>query len=239
MTERTLTAFRHIVALIPALDEEATIGGVVSALGDVASRVIVVDNGSRDGTTDVARAAGAEVVREPRRGYGQACLAGIAAAPEADVFLFLDGDGSDDPAQAADVLAPILSGTADLVIGSRVLGGLDPRSHPWHAVFGTRLCVGLLNLVSGARATDLGPFRAIRAPALASLGMADRDYGWTVEMQVRAAFAGLRVVEVPVRHRPRQGGRSKVSGTLRGTLGAATKILFTILRHAGSRRRRA
>ena len=163
------------------------------------SRVLVVDNGSRDGTAAAARAAGAQVVVEPRRGYGQACLTGIAQAPEAEVFLFLDGDGSDDPRQAADVLAPILSGAAELVVGSRRLGGLDTRSHPWHAIAGTRFCVGLLNLLSGARATDLGPFRAVRAEALARLGMRDRDYGWTVEMQIKAARAGYASARCPWR----------------------------------------
>jgi glycosyltransferase involved in cell wall biosynthesis len=222
---------RRIAAIIPALDEEQAIGPVV--IGALASvpRVIVVDNGSRDGTAAAARAAGAEVVLEPKRGYGRACLAGLAAAQDAQVIVFLDGDQSDDPRQIPDVLAPILSGSADLVIGSRALGRSEPGSHPWHAVLGTRLCVTLMNLLVGTRATDLGPFRAIAASALARLGMADRDYGWTVEMQVKAARAGLRVVEVPVDYR-RRVGRSKVSGTFRGTLGAATKIILTIVRYA-------
>lgn len=228
----------RIVAIIPALDEEAAIGAVVRGVLGSVSRTIVVDNGSRDATATVARAAGAEVVSEPRRGYGQACLTGLAAAGEADVLVFLDGDSSDDPRQIPDVLAPILDGRADLVIGSRPLGQAEPGSHPWHAVAGTRFCVTLMNLLVGTRATDLGPFRAITASALARLGMADRDYGWTVEMQVKAARSGLRVVEVPVDYR-RRIGRSKVSGTLRGTLGAASKILLTIVRYARLTRRGA
>jgi glycosyltransferase involved in cell wall biosynthesis len=225
----------QVVAIIPALDEEETIGEVVRALPSVVTETIVVDNGSRDATAQRARDAGARVVAEPRRGYGQACLTGIAAAASADVILFLDGDGSDDPAQAGEVLAPVLAGRADLVIGSRRLGSREPGSHPWHAVLGTRLCVGLLNLLSGSRASDLGPFRAVSAEALRRLAMRDRDYGWTVEMQVKAAQLRLRVVEVPVAHRQRRGGRSKVSGTLRGTVGAGTKIIATILRHAWPR----
>jgi len=222
----------RIVAVIPALDEEETIGVVVRAMPPIVTETVVADNGSRDRTAEAARSAGARVVAEPRRGYGQACLAGIAAAGDADVLLFLDGDGSDDPAQAGAVVAPILEGRADLVIGSRNLGRRERGAQPWHAILGTKACVGLLNLLTGARATDLGPFRAVSARALRRLGMTDRDYGWTVEMQVKAALSGLRVVEVPVAHRPRAGGRSKVSGTVRGTIGAGTKIVGTILRHA-------
>ena len=224
----------RIVVVIPALDEEEAIGAVVREIPPVVHEVIVVDNGSRDRTPQAARAAGARVVSEPRRGYGHACLAGIAAAGEADVFVFLDGDHSDYPAQLVDVVAPILEGRADLVIGSRQRGRREAGAHPWHAVLGTRACVGLMNLLSGSRATDLGPFRAITAEALQRLDMRDRNYGWTVEMQVKAARQGLRVVEVPVDYRPRIG-RSKVSGTVRGTIGAGTKIIATILRHAFNR----
>jgi glycosyltransferase involved in cell wall biosynthesis len=175
------------------------------------------------------------VVSEPRRGYGQACLAGIAAASAADVVAFLDGDHSDYPEQLTAVVAPVLEGRADLVIGSRRLGRRAPGAHPWHAVFGTRLCVVLMNLVAGSAATDLGPFRAITADALRRLEMRDLDYGWTVEMQVKAARRGLRVVEVPVDYRPRIG-RSKVSGTVSGTVKAGAKIIATILRSALVRR---
>jgi glycosyltransferase involved in cell wall biosynthesis len=192
---------------------------------------VVVDNGSHDRTAEVARAAGARVVSEPRRGYGQACLAGIAAAEGADVFVFLDGDHSDHPRQLPDVLAPILAGEADLVIGSRALGRRGKGSHPLHAVLGTRLSVALMNRLIGTRATDLGPFRAVTAEALGRLDMRDRNFGWTVEMQVKAARRGLRVREVPVDYRPRVG-RSKVSGTLLGSVRAGARILGTIARHA-------
>ncbi|HEX9188567.1 MAG TPA: glycosyltransferase family 2 protein [Vicinamibacteria bacterium] len=222
----------RIAVVIPALDEEEAIGAVVREIPPVVADVIVVDNGSRDRTAEVARAAGARLVGEPRRGYGHACLAGIAAARGADVIVFLDGDHSDYPAQLADVVAPILEGRADLVIGSRNRGRREAGAHPWHAVLGTKACVGLMNLLTGSKATDLGPFRAITAEALRRLDMRDRSYGWTVEMQVKAARQGLRVVEVPVDYRPRIG-RSKVSGTVRGTIGAGTKIVLTILRHAG------
>jgi glycosyltransferase involved in cell wall biosynthesis len=224
----------RVAVIIPALDEEAAIGLVLGELPPLALEVIVVDNGSIDRTSEIAQAAGARVVREPRRGYGQACLAGIAAAPGADILAFLDGDHSDYPAQLVDVLSPLLAGQADLVIGSRRLGRRAPGAHPPHAVLGTRVCVGLMNLLIGTRATDLGPFRAITSTALGRLGMRDRTFGWTVEMQVKAARRGLRVVEVPVDYRPRIG-RSKVSGTLGGTIRAATKILVIIARHALSR----
>jgi hypothetical protein len=221
----------RVVVIIPALDEEQAIGDVVRDLVPLVSQVIVVDNGSRDRTAERAREAGAMVVSEPRRGYGQACLAGIAAAGDAGVLAFVDGDRSDDPRQLVQVLAPILENRADLVIGSRSLGRRAPGAQPWHAIAGTRLCVGLMNLLAGSRASDLGPFRALSAAALRQLAMADRNYGWTVEMQVKAARAGLHVVEVPVDYRPRVG-KSKVSGTLRGTFGAGTKIIATILRYA-------
>ena len=225
---------KHVAVVIPALDEEQAIGLVLAEIPDLVSEVVVVDNGSRDRTAQVAEAAGARVVFEPRRGYGQACLAGIAAVPDADVVVFLDADHSDHPAQLAAVLAPILSGEADLVIGSRRLGRRARGSHPIHAVLGTRVCVGLMNLLIGTRATDLGPFRAITAEALRTLDMRDRSFGWTVEMQVKAARRALRVREVPVDYRPRIG-RSKVSGTVSGSVRAGARILGTIARHALSR----
>ena len=225
-----MTAAR-VVLIIPAVDEEEAIGHVLAEVPSIVSEVIVVDNGSRDRTAEVARAAGARVVAEPRRGYGQACLTGIEAAGEADVLAFVDGDHSDHPVQLGDVLAPVLAGEADLVVGSRSLGRRAAGAHPWHAVVGTRACVALMNLAFGTRATDLGPFRAITGAALRRLGMQDRSYGWTVEMQVKAALHGLRVREVPVDYRPRIG-RSKVSGTLSGSVRAAWGILATLARHA-------
>jgi glycosyltransferase involved in cell wall biosynthesis len=227
----TIGSVTRVVAILPALDEEEAIGLVLDEIPGVVSETIVVDNGSRDRTAAVAASRGARVVHEPRRGYGQACLAGIAAAGEADVLLFVDADRSDYPAQAVAIVAPILAGTADLVIGSRRLGRSAPGAHPWHAVLGTRLCVLLMNALIGTRASDLGPFRAIRSDALRRLGMRDRNFGWTVEMQVKAQRAGLRVVEVPVDYRPRIG-HSKISGTLAGSVRAGGKILGRILYHA-------
>lgn len=219
-----------IAVVIPAVDEEAAIGQVLAEIPEGVADVIVVDNGSQDRTAEVARAGGARVVPEPCRGYGQACLTGIAAARGADVIAFLDGDHSDFPGQLGQVLAPILAGEADLVIGSRQLGRRARGAHPAHAVLGTRFCVGLMNLLFGTRATDLGPFRAITAPALKRLQMRDRSFGWTVEMQVKAALCGLRVVEVPVDYRPRIG-TSKVSGTFVGSVRAGARILGTLARY--------
>jgi glycosyltransferase involved in cell wall biosynthesis len=224
----------RIAVVIPALDEEEAIGLVVREVPPIVSDIVVVDNGSRDGTARAARAAGARVVAEPRRGYGQACQAGIAAVSDADIVAFLDADHSDYPGQLEDVLRPILAGEADLVIGSRSLGRRERGSQPAHAVLGTRLSVLLMNLLLGTRASDLGPLRAITAPALRSLRMRDRNFGWTAEMQVKAARRGLRVLEVPVDYRPRIG-RSKVSGTAVGSLRAGAKILGTIAYHAFSR----
>jgi glycosyltransferase involved in cell wall biosynthesis len=224
----------RVVVVIPAVDEEPAIGRVLADIPGSVAEVIVVDNGSRDRTAEVAAAMGATVVHEPRRGYGQACLSGIAAAGDADIIVFLDGDGSDHPEQMAVVLGPVALGEADLVIGSRTLGRRAPGAHPWHAVLGTRLCVSLMNRLIGTVATDLGPFRAIAASALRRLDMSDRDFGWTVEMQVKAHRRGLRVREVPVDYRPRIG-RSKVSGTLGGSLRAGIKILAVITRHAWTR----
>ena len=217
----------RVVVVIPAIDEEPAIGRVLADIPRSVSEVIVVDNGSRDRTAEVAAAMGATVVREPRRGYGQACLAGIAAAGAADIIVFLDGDGSDHPEQLAEVLGPVARGEADLVIGSRTLGRRAPGAHPWHAVMGTRLCVSLMNRLIGTAATDLGPFRAITASALRRLDMSDRDFGWTVEMQARAALAGWRSTEVPVSYR-RRVGVSKITGTVSGTIRAGIKILTTL-----------
>jgi glycosyltransferase involved in cell wall biosynthesis len=226
---------REVAMVIPALDEEAALPAVIAAIpragdGWRVGAVVVVDNGSRDCTAEVARAAGATVISEPRRGYGAACLAGLAhldRSPPA-IVAFLDGDGSDDPGQLPDLLAPVLAGRAALVIGSRVEGAERGALTPVQR-FGNRLAVALLGLLYRARATDLGPFRAVRWDALRALGMRDRGFGWTVEMQARAARAGLAVTEVPVRYR-RRIGRSKISGTLPGAWGAGWKILFTIAR---------
>ena len=230
--------------IIPALDEEGPLALVLAALpapgtrieaagaAVVLRRIIVVDNGSRDATAQVAAAAGAQVVSEPRRGYGSACLAGIAHAggDPPGMVVFLDADHSDDPDDLAGIVAPVARGEADLVIGSRALGELEPGAFTPVQAFGNALSAALIRLLWRAEITDLGPFRAISWTALMRLRMRDRDYGWTVEMQTRAFAAGLRVVEVPVRYRRRRLGRSKVAGTVRGVWGAGTKILWTIAR---------
>jgi glycosyltransferase involved in cell wall biosynthesis len=304
---------RHpdVVVLIPALNEEAGLANVLGALPAVAA-VIVVDNGSTDRTAEVARAAGALVVSEPRRGYGSACLAGLAAldrllepsadrmlaveteadgegglgslphrvedvpignppplrgragwgvidsanadstadsrdgdttmSPESDpsvggvdtddpILVFLDADFSDDPAELPNLVEPIRRGEAELVIGSRALGRREPGSMPLHSMEGNRVVCWLVSRLFRIPCTDLGPFRAIRRRTLARLGMTDRDFGWTIEMQIRAARAGLAVVEVPVRYR-RRIGRSKISGTIVGSVRAGFKILWTLARHA-------
>ena len=224
-------------AVIPALNEEASIGLVLRDLPRERLRdVVVVDNGSHDATAARAAAAGARVVREPRRGYGSACLAGIAAlAPDCEVVLFLDADYSDHPEEALLLLAPIERGEADLVIGSRRLGNAEPGALLPQARFGNAFACWLMRLLFGHRYTDLGPFRAITRAALARIGMADTNFGWTVEMQLKALHHRLRIVEVPVSYRRRKGV-SKITGTVSGTLRAGWKILWTIFRYGVLRR---
>lgn len=216
------------VVVIPVLDEEESLPHVLAELPrDLVDRVVVVDNGSRDRSAEVARAAGAHVVHEPRRGYGAACLRGIQETEGFDVVVFLDGDHSDHPEDLRDLLAPLAAGRADLVIGTRMARPESRRALLPQARFGNRLATLLMRWRFGVRCSDLGPFRAIRREALLGLGMRDRDFGWTVEMQLRAHLNGLRVVEVPVRYR-RRIGRSKITGTVSGTVRAGYKILRTI-----------
>ena len=220
-----------IAVVIPALDEEEAISKVLHDIPDGISQVVVVDNGSSDRTAEVARRLGAEVVAEPRRGYGQACLTGITLLDRPDIVVFLDGDYSDYPEEMSELVAPLLAGEADMVIGSRTLGQREKGALLPQARFGNWLSTLLIRLLFGVSFTDLGPFRALRFDALERLAMEDRDFGWTVEMQVKAARLSMRVVEVPVRYR-RRIGTSKITGTLSGTLRAGHKILWTIFRYA-------
>ena len=227
------------VVIIPALDEEASIAKVLAEIPrEHLAEVIVVDNGSADGTAEAARRAGALVLREDRRGYGYACMTGIARASERSVpiIAFLDGDYSDYPEDLNLVLRPIREEGYDMVIGSRMMGEREPGAMLPQGIFGNWLATSLMRLFWGARFTDLGPMRAIRREALLRLDMREPAYGWTVEMQIKAAREGLRFTEVPVRYRKRIG-ESKVTGTLSGTVKAGTRILFVIMRSFLSPRR--
>ena len=222
--------------IIPALNEAGSIGLVLGEVPPgIFAQLVVVDNGSTDDTGAVAAAHGAMVLKEPRRGYGSACLRGLAhLAPGTEVVVFLDADGSDSPAEAPKLIEPIAQGRADLVVGSRELGAREPRALTPHQRWGNRLAVSLIRALYGFRYTDLGPFRAIRLSSLERLRMADHNYGWTIEMQIKALQKGLRVLEIPVSCRRRRAGNSKVSGTFAGSIGAGFKILWTIAR-LGSR----
>jgi glycosyltransferase involved in cell wall biosynthesis len=225
----------RIDVVIPAWDEEATVGVQVAAIPrPPVERVVVADNGSRDRTAEVATAAGAVVVPAPRRGYGSACLAGLAwlrANRPPDAVVFLDADLADDARELPSLLAPLVAGEADMVIGSRVLGRRERGALLPQARAGNLVACTMIRALYGHRYTDLGPFRAIRWSALERLGMRDPDFGWTAEMQVKALRAGLRVAEVAVSYRKRPG-KSKISGTVSGTLRAGHKILWTVLRYA-------
>ena len=223
----------HVI--IPAFNEERSIAKVIEEIPrDLVSEIIVVNNASRDDTAARARHAGATVVDEPARGYGTACLTGIAycknQSPRPDIIVFLDGDHSDYPEEMAALIKPIVEQQCDLVIGSRSLGNRQAGSMTVQQIFGNWLATSLLKLFFNAEFTDLGPFRAIRFSSLMDLNMQDKNYGWTVEMQVKAARQGLRFVEVPVQYR-RRIGVSKVSGTVKGTIMAGYKILYTLFKH--------
>lgn len=216
-----------IAVIIPALNEERSIGKVIGEIPPWVDEIVVVDNGSTDRTLEVARAAGARVLQEPERGYGAACLTGIAALQEPDIVVFLDGDYSDYPQEMAALVEPIIADQADLMIGSRTLGEREKGALSPPQIFGNWLACRLIRRFWKADFTDLGPFRAIRYSTLQSLNMRDRNYGWTVEMQIKAVQRGVRSREVPVRYRKRIG-KSKVSGTVRGVIGAGAKILLVI-----------
>lgn len=224
--------------IIPALNEEEPIAAVVRdcLTTGLPGEVFVVDNGSTDRTAERARGAGAKVVSEPTPGYGRACAAGVRSLPsDCDLVVFLDGDGSDCPELMSQLVDPIRRGEHDFVIGSRTRGQREPGSMNFQQVFAGRIAGLLLRILYGVRYTDMCPFRAIRRDALERLGMKEETYGWNLEMQMRAARGELRILEVPVSHRCRTGGESKVSGTLRGTFVAGTRIIATLFRVAAER----
>lgn len=220
--------------IIPALNEAPVIGETLDGIpAGLFRQVIVADNGSDDGTAEIARQRGAIVVREPRRGYGAACLRALKeVSPDCGAVVFMQADASESADEAALLLAPIRDGRADLVLGSRVLGSAEPGSLLPHQRFGNWLATRLIRLLYGHVYTDLGPFRAIRIDALGRLGMSEPDYGWTVEMQVRALQKGLRIIEIPVRYGLRKAGENKVSGRLGASVKAGWKILWTVVRLA-------
>src|SRR6266849_667982 len=226
-----------VSVIIAALNEQAAIGEVVKQVPlHIADEIIVVDNGSSDRTAVVSEGAGARVVTEPRHGYGRAFRAGLRAiSPDCEVVVFMDGDGSDYPEMMDRLVEPIIEGTHDFVIGSRTRGQREAGSMNWHQVFAGYMVGFFLRLLYGVRSTDMGPFRAIRREALERLNMREETYGWPLEMQMRAARAHLRILEVAVDYRRRAGGRSKIAGTMRGSILAATRILTTLARIAVER----
>jgi glycosyltransferase involved in cell wall biosynthesis len=227
----------RVSVIIPTHNEAQAIERVLADLpSDLTTEVIVVDSNSNDGTPEIAARMGARVVREPRRGYGRACLTGLANANAPDVVVFLDGDYSDRPSELPILLAPINEGRADITLGSRLQKQRSVGALPWHQVFGNRLAASLISLLYGLKISDLGPFRAGRAEVLRALALEENTYGWAVEMILKGALAGFRVVEVPVSYYPRIG-KSKISGTLKGTVGAAWFILSLIMRYYFGHRR--
>jgi glycosyltransferase involved in cell wall biosynthesis len=233
-----LTVTRPRIALvIPTLNEAAAIGGVLAVVPrDIVDEIIVADSLSTDGTAEIAEAAGARVVSLRERGYGRACRAGAEAARDCAIIVFLDGDGSDCPELIPQLVAPIIADDCDFVIGSRTRGMRQPGSMNANQIIAGRVIGAAVQLLYGVRYSDMCPFRAIRRDALMRLGMREETYGWNLEMQMRAARAGLRIIELPVTHRRRAGGASKVSGNLRGTVRAGSKIVATFIRIALERR---
>ena len=227
----------RVSVIIPTRNEASAISRVLADLpANLVTEVVVVDSNSTDGTPEIAANMGARVVHEPHRGYGRACLKGLAIADAPDVVVFLDGDYSDRPAELPLLLVPIAEGRADITLGSRLGKQRIVGALPWHAVFGNWLAASLIKLLYGVRISDLGPFRAARADVLRELALEEATYGWAVEMILKGALKGFRIVEVPVSYYPRIG-KSKISGTVRGTLGAAWFILTRIVRYYFRRRR--
>ena len=227
----------RVSVVIPTHNEASAISRVLADLpAALITEVLVVDSNSTDGTPEIAAKMGARVLHEPRRGYGRACLTGLAHAEAPDVVVFLDGDYSDRPAELPLLLAPITDGRADITLGSRLGERRVPGALPWHSVFGNRLAASLIRVLYGVRITDLGPFRAARADVLRQLALEEATYGWAVEMILKGALHGFRIVEVPVTYYPRIG-KSKISGTVKGTLGAGWFILSRIVGYYFRRRR--
>ena len=226
----------RVSVIIPTHNEAQAIGRVLADLpSHLVTEVIVVDSNSTDGTPDFARRMGARVIEEPRRGYGRACLTGLANTKNPDVVVFLDGDYSDRPSELPIILAPIIEGRADITLGSRLSSQSNSGALPWQQSFGNRLAARLVRLLYGVKISDLGPFRAGRADALRTLVLEEATYGWAVEMILKGAIAGFRIVEVPVSYHPRIG-KSKISGTWKGAVGAAWFILSRIVRYYFRRR---
>ncbi len=227
----------RVSVIIPTHNEAQAIERMLADLpSDLTTEVIVVDSNSNDGTAEIAARMGARVIQEPLRGYGRACLTGLAAANSPDVVVFLDGDYSDRPSELPILLAPIIERRADITLGSRLHDRRSAGALPWHQVFGNRLAASLIKVLYGLKINDLGPFRAARADVLRALSLEETTYGWAVEMILKGALAGFRVVEVPVSYYPRIG-KSKISGTLKGTLGAGWFILSLIVRYYFRRRK--
>jgi glycosyltransferase involved in cell wall biosynthesis len=227
-----------ISVIIAALNEEEAIAKVVNAVPkDLADEIVVVDNGSKDRTAEIASAAGARVVKQPIPGYGRAFRAGLrSVSPLCEIVVFLDGDGSDCPEMMDRLVMPIVEGNAEFVIGSRTRGKREAGSMNFHQVLAGYMSGALLRILYGVHSTDMGPFRAIRRDTLERLSLQEETYGWPLEMQMRAARAHVRTIEVPVDYRRRAGGHSKIAGTVRGSILAATRILFTFARIALQRR---
>jgi len=227
-----------VSVIIAALNEEEAIAQVINAVPkDLADEIVVVDNGSKDRTAEIAAAAGARVVKQPVPGYGRAYQTGVnSVSPQCEIVVFLDGDGSDCPEMMDRLVTPIVKGKAEFVIGSRTRGKREAGSMNWHQVFAGYMIGSFLRILYGVRSTDMGPFRAIRRDTLERLKLREETYGWPLEMQMRAARAHVRTMEVPVDYRRRAGGQSKIAGTVRGSILAATRILFTFARIALQRR---
>ena len=227
----------RVSVVIPTHNEAQAIGRVLIDIpSDLVTEIIVVDSNSNDGTPEIAAKMGALVIQEPRRGYGRACLTGLAGANSPDIVVFLDGDYSDRPSELPVLLAPIIEGRADITLGSRLQKQSSSGALPWHQVFGNRVAAALIRLLYGLEISDLGPFRAGRVDVLHQLALEETTYGWAVEMILKGALGGFRVVEVPVSYYPRIG-KSKIGGTLKGTVGASWFILSLIVRYYYQHRR--